>query len=122
MALDPEKTAAENVQEVILQPNQLQPSTFSFHCLTKTKQLQQWIVNNYNASLLPKVLVNICRRSGVGGKDITEEKKVSYLSALVTLLQVPTDPQKVSTSGLTVTLDLIGDPGSGSAAGLGSPS
>ena len=43
-------------------------------------------------SLLPKVLVNICRRSGVGGKDITEEKKVSYLSALVTLLQVPTNP------------------------------
>ena len=96
--------------------------TFCFHRLTKTKQLQQWIVNNHNAPLLPKVLVNICRRSGVGGKDITEEKKVSYLSALVTLLQVPTDPQKVSTSGLTVTLDLIGDPGSGSAAGLGSPS
>ena len=43
-------------------------------------------------SLLPKVLVNICRRSGVGGKDITEEKKVSYLSALVTLLQVPENP------------------------------
>ena len=51
------------------------------------------------------MLVNICRRSGVGGKDITEEKKVSYLSALVTLLQVSTDPQKVCTSGLTVTLN-----------------
>ena len=48
--LDPEKTAAENVQEV---------------------------------------LVNICRRSGVGvgGKDMSEQRKVSYLAALVSLLQ-----------------------------------
>ena len=63
MALDPEKTAAENVQEV---------------------------------------LVNICRRSGVGGKDITEEKKVSYLSALVTLLQETSEAGQQPDLGLRV--------------------
>ena len=51
-----------------------------------------------------QVLVNICRRSGVGGKDITEDKKVSYLSALVTLLQVVPD------EGLLLNSPPTGDP------------
>ena len=61
--------------------------------------------SHLNLSSFPKVLVNICRRSGVAGKDITEEKKVSYLSALVTLLQVPEKDLKMCTM-LTSSLDL----------------
>ena len=42
--------------------------------------------------LLQEVLLNICRRGGLPGvqgmQEVQEERKVSYLAALVSLLQV----------------------------------